>query len=161
MAFVLCLIVGKAVLGDESGVTEKSPGTGITIDLIPQGEVPVDRSDQLFHTADNDQPRLLTSVHWEAAGLVHQPLYFEDEAVERNGQYRPLLQPFMSAAHFFGRVPALPYLMAAQSPRSSVYSLGMTRPGSFVEPYYRQWPRSSTGGLTEAGVVAGLIFLIP
>jgi hypothetical protein len=100
-------------------------------------------------------------VPWEAADLAHHPLYFEDEAVERNGQYRPLVQPALSAAHFFGRIPALPYLMASQAPQSCVYPLGAVRPGSCVEPYYRQWPKTTAGGVAEAGVMTGLFFLIP
>ncbi|MEO2010554.1 MAG: hypothetical protein ABGX22_17890 [Pirellulaceae bacterium] len=157
----LCFALGRSALSDESPSVGVGPTSAITIDLSSEGEVPIDRSAQLFAAAGTRESRPLTSVQWEAVRLVHRPLYFEDEAVERNGQYRPVVQPIISAAHFFGRIPALPYLMAGQPPGTCVYPLGMTRPGSCVEPYYRQWPRSAKGGLTEAGVMAGLIFLIP
>jgi len=125
------------------------------------GELPMDRSADLFTDGVHQRNQPLMSVHWESAGLAYRPLYFEDEALERNGQYRPFIQPAISAAHFFGRVPALPYMMANQRPNSCVYPLGSIRPGSCVEPYRRQWPLSANGGLTEAGVVTGLFFLIP
>jgi len=136
----------RGVLAVESGLT---------------GELPADRSQELFSEGLHDRPRPITNVQWEATNLAHRPLYFEDEAVERNGQYRPFIQPAVSAAHFFGRVPALPYMMANQWPHSCVYSLGSIRPGSCVEPYRRQWPLSANGALTETGVVTGLFFLIP
>lgn len=143
----------------------------VTAQTTAAGQLPEDRSEALFSSGSGDsassQPdtavrnRPLSSVHWEATNLAHRPLYFEDEAVERNGQYRPWVQPAVSAAHFFGRVPALPYMMAHQQPDSCVYTLGATRPGSCVESYRNRWDLSARGGLNEAAVLTGLFFLIP
>ena len=57
---------------------------------------------------------------WKASGLCHKPLYFEDVQLERYGHsWNPVVQPFMSAAHFFVSVPLLPYKMGLQSARAS------------------------------------------
>ncbi len=102
-----------------------------------------------------------SAFRWEAAAMRHGPLYFEDVNLERHGHTAGVLQPAVSAAHFFGRVPALPYLMGARPPRDCIYTLGHYRPGTCA-PYERHWPPVSVrGGLLEAGVATGLIFLIP
>lgn len=151
---ILLFCLAQSTIGEagERTLTVKSE--------IP-GELPMDQSSALFTEGDHQRYQPIMNVHWESAALAYRPLYFEDEALERNGQYRPFIQPAISAAHFFGRVPALPYMMANQRPNSCVYPLGSIRPGSCVEPYRRQWPLSANGGLTEAGVVTGLFFLIP
>ena len=98
---------------------------------------------------------------WTAPGTMHQPLYFEDVNLERAGHSWGLLQPAMSAVHFFGRIPALPYLMATHPPGECVYTLGHYRPGSCA-PQLRRVPRlKPAGGLVQAGVVTGLVFLVP
>lgn len=155
----LLLLIGLILL--QSPSTGAAQDRNLTVKSGIPGELPEDKSLGLFSEGTVDRPRPLTTVQWESANLAHRPLYFQDEAVERNGQYRPFIQPVVSAAHFFGRVPALPYMMANQRPNSCAYPLGAIRPGSCVEPYRRQWPLSADGGLTEAGVVTGLLFLIP
>jgi hypothetical protein len=98
---------------------------------------------------------------WEPAALCHQPLFFEEVNAERHGYSAGALQPAVSAAHFFTRVPALPYLMTARPHNECVYTLGHYRSGSYA-PYHHYWPPfNGKAGLLEAGVVTGLIFLIP
>ncbi len=101
---------------------------------------------------------------WEASALCHQPLYFEETNLERYG-YSPrglrLIQPVLSAANFFLTIPLLPYKMGAEPPHQGVYTLGQYRPGSPV-PYRIGRPRLSLVGIVaEAGIIAGLIVLIP
>jgi hypothetical protein len=99
---------------------------------------------------------------WSATKFAHHPLYFEEVNLERYGyQCSPCLQPFVSGAHFFATVPALPYLMTVHPPRECVYSLGYYRPGSCA-PWQRNFPPCSCrGAAVEAAVVVGLVFLIP
>ncbi len=76
-----------------------------------------------------------TTFNWRATGVCHKPLYFEDVQLERYGHsWNPVVQPFMSAAHFFVSVPLLPYKMGLNPPSECVYSLGYYRPGSCA-PY--------------------------
>jgi hypothetical protein len=76
-----------------------------------------------------------TCFSWTATGACHKPLYFEDVQLERYGHsWNPVLQPFMSAGHFFVSVPLLPYKMGLNPPNECMYSLGYYRPGSCA-PY--------------------------
>lgn len=99
---------------------------------------------------------------WDATCLAHRPLYFEEVNLERYGYgCCDCLQSAASAAHFFATVPALPYCMAADCPGECQYTLGHYRPGS-CPPWRCHWPPYSTlGGLSQAGVLTGFIFLIP
>lgn len=100
--------------------------------------------------------------NWSATQFCHQPLYFEEVNLERYGYgCRPCLQPLVSGAHFFLTVPALPYKMVVNPPRECVYTLGYYRPGDRV-PWQRNYlPWNAQAAAVEAGVVVGLVFLIP
>jgi hypothetical protein len=101
---------------------------------------------------------------WDASALHHRPLYFEEVNLERYGygpRYLRAVQPVLSGAHFFATVPTLPYQMAMGPPHRVEYALGHYRPGS-PAPYRVQYPPLSIpGSLAEAGVIVGLIALIP
>jgi len=72
-----------------------------------------------------------------------------------------VLQPFVSAAHFFGRVPALPYMMGCCCPHCPIYTLGEDRPGSPV-PYRKHYmPLSAKGALYEGAAATGIGYIIP
>jgi hypothetical protein len=104
------------------------------------------------------------AYRWEAPGLCHQPLYFEEVSLERLGR-SPVgprfAQPVISAAHFFGTIPLLPYAIATDPPSELVYTLGEYRPGSNV-PYDLRRPQFSLRGLAaQSAAVTGLILMIP
>ncbi|MEK6235050.1 MAG: hypothetical protein N2C14_10080, partial [Planctomycetales bacterium] len=104
----------------------------------------------------------MTRYQWVAPGLGHNPLYFEDVPLERYGQtFCPALQPIVSGAKFWGTVPMLPYIMTLKHPTEHVYTLGYHRPGSRA-PWVRQTvPWSLKAAAVEAGVITGLILLVP
>jgi len=112
----------------------------------------------------------VNSFNWVASCLAHNPLYFEEINLERYGYGCSAggpcctngVQSLCSAAHFFGTVPALPYLMAVDCPRDCDYTLGYYRPGS-CPPWQRNCCTrcSALGGLSASGAAVGLIFLIP
>jgi hypothetical protein len=105
-----------------------------------------------------------TSYQWEATGLAHQPLYFEQPNLERYG-YAPTRSRFgqsvISAAHFFGSVFILPYRLGAEPVYEQQYVLGHYRPGSYVPYEIHRPPLSWKGGALETAAVVGLIFAIP
>lgn len=110
------------------------------------------------------QPRSWNQVtfHWTASALCYKPNYFEEVRLARYGQtWGPVVQPFISGAHFFLAVPALPYFMAMFPPQECVYTLGYYRPGDCVPYYIDPLPLSFRAALTEAGVWTGAIFVIP
>jgi len=98
---------------------------------------------------------------WEAACLQHHPLYFEDINLERHGHRVPYIQPVLSAAHFFGRIPALPYLATLDPPYRHEYVLGHGRPGTYEPCPIRRIPVEIGPSLVQGAAVTGLIFALP
>ena len=132
---------------------------------------------QMFSVLGDSRPWMLASYEWEAPATRHLPLFFEEPNLERLGytfgwrtcwcgeegsvHVSECLQPFVSAAHFFGRVPLIPYLCGLDEPCEPIYTLGVDRPGSPV-PYRRHFlPFSLKGALYQAGATVGLVYIIP
>ena len=141
----------------------------LTLDIRPEeGELPKDLAAAKFldvgevrHPAGTNRPWPLYEFWWEAPAVCHRPLYFEEVNLERYGYSHGLIQPILSGAHFFGKVPALPYLMTAEPHRDCVYTLGHYPPGSYA-PYHIHYPPVSLrAAAVEAAVLTGLIFAIP
>lgn len=141
----------------------------LTLDIRPEeGELPRDFAAAKFldagevrHVPGINRPWPLYEFSWEASAVCHRPLYFEEVNLERYGYSYGFLQPILSGAHFFGRVPALPYLMTAEPHRDCVYTLGHYPPGSYA-PYHIHYPPISLrAAAVEAAVISGLIFAIP
>ncbi len=103
-----------------------------------------------------------TSFAWKASALCHKPLYFEERQLERYGHTPgPFLEPIASGAHFFLNVAVLPYKMGINPPNECQYALGYYRPGSCAPWLLPPVPLSVRGALLEAGVITGLVFLVP
>ncbi len=130
----------------------------------PQPDFAADRFDQELPEVQGlgaTRPWPLTVYAWEAPALCHRPLYFEDENLERYGHSFGLVQPAVSAAHFFGRAAALPYLAGAFPSHECYYTLGKGRPGSYMPYYLYRPPVSARGAVYQAGAVTGLSFFVP
>jgi len=103
-----------------------------------------------------------TTYLWKASALCHKPLYFEDEQLERYGHsWPPCCQPLVSGAHFFTRLPVLPYCMGVEPPTECIYALGHYRPGSCAPYMIEPIPISCRGALFQAGAVAGTAAVLP
>lgn len=99
---------------------------------------------------------------WKASALCHKPLFFEDVALERYGHSTlPCLQPFVSGAHFFGRLPVLPYCMGLTPPNECMYTLGHYRPGSCAPYYIGGMPFTWRAAAFQTGAVVGTAAIIP
>lgn len=141
----------------------------LSTDIKPQsGRLPKSFGAEVFSPQDalgqvpaEYRPVEPFAFDWEATGIYHQPLYFEQPNLERHGYSLGLLQPVASGAHFFATVPALPYLMAATPPRWRVYSLGHSRPGSVTDYRVIRPPLSLRGAAAQSLIVTGLIFVVP
>jgi len=110
------------------------------------------------------QPRQFasTTMTWKAAGYCHKPLYFEQWNLERYGHScHPAVDPFISAAHFFASVPALPYKMGVELPWECIYPLGYYRPGDCAPWTIPAPPISARGAAVEAATATGIIFILP
>jgi hypothetical protein len=103
-----------------------------------------------------------TTYMWKASALCHKPLYFEDEQLERYGHSWPgCCQPLMSGAHFFTRLPVLPYCMGVEPPMECIYALGHYRPNSCAPYLCNPVPISARGALFQAGAVVGAAAVLP
>ncbi|MEQ8838057.1 MAG: hypothetical protein RID07_14725, partial [Lacipirellulaceae bacterium] len=135
------------------------------------GRLPKDRALAARGSLDNG-PQLGTGCRrycngnvmlWAAPQFHHQPLYFEQPMLERHGHYvhGNCVHSVLSAAHFFGSIPLLPYKIGAHPPLSCDYTLGHWRPGNCT-PRTRFIPEVSTRGLVyESMFVTGSVFLVP
>ena len=99
---------------------------------------------------------------WKASALCHKPLYFEDASLERYGHsWGPCLDPFVSGAHFFGTLPALPYCMGLHPPNECMYALGHYRPGNCAPYMIPPVPLSLRAAAVQTAATTGAIFIIP
>lgn len=155
------------------GGTEYTRGTGVppigslTINTLPAaGKMPetfdrIETMEAQLGTHDYRREWLNYSYFWEAPAFVHQPLYFQEVNLERYGYNWGVLQPFVSGAWFYVKIPLLPYMMTVHPPCECVYTLGYYRPGSCV-PYQINWPEVRLdAAMVEATFITGLCFLIP
>lgn len=139
------------------------PITAMTVRTAPSsGELPTDYAKT--HLADRpaefqppgfSRPWPLTTFHWDASALYHDPLYFEDVNLERYGLMFDKAQPVVSGAKFFGRIPLLPYLMVVDHPHDCVYDLGYYRPGSCAPYQHQQLPSLTDARLFQHSNNAG------
>ncbi len=141
----------------------------ISINTRPKdGEIPHDIASDHFarvqrqpHPMGHSRQWYPNTYSWMAPSLAHRPLYFEDINLERYGYHWSVLQPAVSAAHFFARLPVIPYMRGAYPPRQHYFTLGHYRPGSHVPFYLSRLPVSLRGALMEGGAIASGIHIIP
>lgn len=102
------------------------------------------------------------TMTWKATSACHRPLYFEETQLERYGHTTgPISQTFVSGAHFFLNIAALPYKMSINPPNECQYPLGYYRPGSCAPWLLPPVPISLKGALIEAGIVVGGVAALP
>ncbi|MCA9015841.1 MAG: hypothetical protein KDA77_10960 [Planctomycetaceae bacterium] len=145
------------------------PLTQLTINAKPPaGDLPKNTAAEQLEKLPTQQVAMgdsrnwtLSTKEWEAPGVAYNPLYFEEPYLERYGYNYGALQPFISAGRFFGRIPALPYMMGAYPMDECRYPLGYARPGDCPPYQVEKLPFSARGTLFESLTVTGLVFLIP
>lgn len=103
-----------------------------------------------------------TVFQWEAPNQTYYTPYFEDIVAERYGHTYPfVVQPFVSAARFGGRLVTMPYQMALDPPCAERYALGYYRPGEVTPKLTYQIPWNAKAAAVQAATVTGLFFAIP
>lgn len=92
---------------------------------------------------------------WTASAICSKPLYYQDIQLERYGHTRgPIIQPLISAAHFFGNAAIVPYKAGIHPPNECVYPLGYYRPGDCAPWLYEPFPWSVRGAASQAAWIA-------
>jgi hypothetical protein len=101
---------------------------------------------------------------WAASNLYHNPLYFENPALERYGHvhHHDCVEPAFSVARFGLQFLSLPYQLALDPVCRQRYALGSYRPGDFAPKLIYQPPQNGIAAATavESYIYLGL-FLIP
>jgi len=100
---------------------------------------------------------------WEASNLFHNPLYFEDAPLERNGHSHGdlFLQPLVSLTRMSVQLVGLPYQTVIDSPHTKRYTLGWYRPGEPAPHLHYQIPLNIEAAAAQGLVVTGAAFLVP
>lgn len=99
---------------------------------------------------------------WQATNQWHNPLYFEDPALERYGHvHHELVQPFVSVARFSVQLAGLPYQMTIDPVCKKMYNLGYYRTGECAPKKYYRIPWNTHAAVNEAAVWTGLIYIFP
>ncbi len=140
----------------------------ISLDNIGTGNVPDDvTADRMpspipLPLASDRGVYLYQSKLWVPGGFCHQPLYFEDIMLERHGHQRlPYLQPFVSAAKFYGTIPLAPYKWTLQQPLEDRHTLGSFRPGTPAPVVRQRLPYDKTAIRNQIGASAAAAVAIP
>ncbi len=103
-----------------------------------------------------------TMVNWEASNLYHNPLYFEDAALERYGHtHCCAVQPFVSVGKFSLQLAGLPYQATLDPMCKRMYTLGWYRPGECAPKKCYQIPWSWEAAAVQAGATTGMVFFLP
>jgi hypothetical protein len=94
--------------------------------------------------------------------MCYQPLYFQELNAERYGRSWGILQPAVSVANFYGRIPLLPYMAVSRPARRCTNHAHWALPGYRI-PGREPHPLviSPAGGAAQTAALFGLILLIP
>jgi hypothetical protein len=111
-------------------------------------------------TRDGDWTELCAC--WQASGICHLPLYFEEPMLERHGQQRyPCLQPMISGVRFIGNIAMLPYYMQLDRPWEEQSVLGSYRPGTAAPALYHRPPYRADAVTAEGLTTAAILIAVP
>ena len=152
--------LGKTRL--RTDIREIRPTLGYAMRNIDAGQLPEgfnEKLDQGDYIARQSSPAVL---QWAPTNLYHNPLYFEDPALERYGHtYPPVVQPFASAGRFATQLVGLPYQMSLHPVHSREYTLGYYRPGECAPKKHYQIPFNEEAAFVQAAAMAGFFLIFP
>lgn len=147
--------------------TQTSPSS-----TLPGGEQPLAMPEDVAAAIFDDQPEPSrgNGLPWPShhygtiasqIDFCYQPLLFEEINLERYGRSYGPIQPAVSFARFYSRVPMIPYMLVATRARTCTYHAHFTLPG-YPARREREWGEFSTGGsLAEAAFLTGCLLVIP
>lgn len=146
------------------------PICDVRINITPtRGDLPADHAGPRFAEETTDlrwpgvcRPWGITPYCWDAPGSRHFALFFEETSLERYGWHWGCLQPVVSAGHFFGSAPLIPYKAVVNGGYCCpTFTLGHYRPGNCVPYQCHMLPLDAKAAAVQAGAVVGGIYLFP
>ncbi len=140
---------------DVPGEIKPPPNEGAAALVALAGEQPFTRGEEIDYGFDLEPiPGGLE--------VCYQPLYFQELNAERYGRSWGILQPAVSVANFYGRIPLLPYMAVSRPARRCTYHAHWSLPGYRTA---RREPHplviSPAGGAAQTAALFGVILLIP
>ena len=158
----------------QSYVPPQRPIGLLSIDTSPKPKgdsniIPVDLNRKAFGEPPTVQAAQSTELNttWapgptpDSMTFPYQPLYFEEPNLERYGRTCSNMQPVLSSMRFFATIPALPYAMTVHHPNQP-YHWRWPYEAGWGAPRVRELPPfNAKAGLVQAGVLTGLIFVVP
>ncbi len=143
-----------------TGLTQALGAAIVNLRFTGTGDLPFECTPEVVNF--NQRSWGCLTYTWKASALCHKPLYFEDMSLERYGHsWGPICDPVISAAHFFGTLPILPYKMGVDTPCECQYALGYYRPGNCAPYMIEPFPLSPRGAAVQAGIVVGAVSVLP
>jgi hypothetical protein len=131
------------------GIQTLTASSRIPAGLLPENRARKPLIQAAAMEAEVDCPQrglILVEKQWRAPAMRHLPLLFEEPNLERNGwergcrptvmanchpaAHQSLVQPFVSAGHFFGRIPLVILTVADSEPCVPIYTFGDDVPNS-------------------------------
>ncbi len=143
-------------------ITDIRPSLNYAWGDIPEESLPEDFNDKMDR---GDYVAALpprTVLQWAPTNQWHNPLYFEDPALERYGHtYNCWVQPFASGGRFMTQLVGLPYQMTLHPVHAREYTLGWYRPGECAPKLKYQVPFNEEATIIQTLSVVGLFLIIP
>lgn len=140
---------------EDRGIRQIRPFLSYALEGIDKDQLPERMAEELPAQNYVRPERQPIAFHWMASNLHHNPLYFEDPALERYGHsYHPLLQPFASAGRMTTQLVGLPYQMAIDPIHRRRYSLGWIRPGDCAPKLKYRVPFNKKAALVQGAAIA-------
>ncbi|MFK7820465.1 MAG: hypothetical protein AB8G99_17220 [Planctomycetaceae bacterium] len=144
----------KLALEDRS-IRQIRPFLSYALEGIDKDQLPERLAEELPNETYTRAERQPIAFHWMASNLHHNPLYFEDPALERYGHsYHPMLQPFASAGRMTTQLIGLPYQMTIDPIHRRRYSLGWIRPGDCAPKLKYRVPFNKKAALVQGAAMA-------
>ena len=162
--------VRQETVGEQRSLANLFPSVrelsiGRTSDSVP---LPTDAGEAINYLHGQSPHYYLTAPKYSVSRpnrmlypFRNNPLYFEDPNLERCGISHGCLTEVSSAGHFLFNTVILPYRVAAQPPCECVPSLGDCPTCNEFDSSAALPPWSWRGVVAEAGVITGLVFIIP
>ncbi|MEZ6063321.1 MAG: hypothetical protein R3C19_23485 [Planctomycetaceae bacterium] len=143
-------------------ITDIRPSLDYAWGSIPKESLPDDFEDRMDRGEYVAVRPPQTVLQWAPTNLWHNPLYFEDPALERYGHtYNRWVQPFASGGRFMTQLVGLPYQMTLHPMHAREYTLGWYRPGECAPKLKYQIPFNEEATVMQTLVVVGLILVMP
>ena len=158
----LAPLTQKAINRDARAVSISTVGIGTGVVPVIEGLESEDQPAAVAMPNGYDRQAIALCKQWRAPEICHNPLYFEETMLERNGHVRfGCFQGMASGARFFTTLTLMPYLKTLRPKHSCVYNLGHWRPGTCAPKLRNRLPYDRNAALVQTSAAAAFFWATP